>query len=130
MTHVETSHSERNKAIVRACYEDFFVNRRLDRLAEHIHEQFVQHSPDSPSGRAEYLTHLAEASFNGGTSDIRLILADGDYVAVHHHMTLRDDKGPGLAVVDLWRLEDGKLVEHWDVEQPMPEAARVPNGMF
>jgi predicted SnoaL-like aldol condensation-catalyzing enzyme len=122
--------TERNKEIVRSCYEQFFVHQRPDALAEFIHEKFVQHSPDAPSGRDAYLAHLREAAFLGGTSDIKRILADGDYVAVHHHMTLRDDDGPGLAVVDLWRLEDGKLAEHWDVEQPVPDPSKVPNGMF
>lgn len=124
------SRAERNKAIVRTCYEQFFVHRRLDALAEHIHEGFVQHSPDAPSGRDAYLAHLEEAAFNGGSCDLKLVIADGDYVAVHHHLRLRGDDGPGLAVVDLWRLEAGKLVEHWDVEQPVPEPSRVPNGMF
>ncbi|WP_395109245.1 hypothetical protein [Actinomadura sp. SCN-SB] len=36
----------------------------------------------------------------------------------------------GLAVVDIRRLEDGRIVEHWDVVQRVPEAALVPNGMF
>jgi predicted SnoaL-like aldol condensation-catalyzing enzyme len=127
-----TAHTlaERNKRIVRACYEQFFVHRRLDAVADAIHEKFVQHSPDAPSGRDAYLAHLREAAFAGGTCDIKRILADGDLVAVHHHMTLRGEDGPGLAVVDVWRLEDGKLVEHWDVEQPVPAASRVPNGMF
>jgi predicted SnoaL-like aldol condensation-catalyzing enzyme len=121
---------EANKALVRRCYEEFFGHGRLDAVADAISEQFVQHSPDAPSGRDEYLAHLREATFNGGSSDIKRILADGDLVAVHHHMKLRDDPGPGLAVVDLWRVEDGKLVEHWDVEQPVPEPHRSPNGMF
>jgi predicted SnoaL-like aldol condensation-catalyzing enzyme len=129
-TEPRAARAERNQAIVRTCYEEFFVHRRLDALAAHIHPEFVQHSPDAPSGRDAYLAHLEEAAFNGGSCDIRLVIADGDYVAVHHHLTLRGDDGPGLAVVDLWRLEDGKLVEHWDVEQPVPEPSRVPNGMF
>ncbi len=132
MTSTESAlaRTERNRDIVRTCYEEFFVHGRLDTAADLIHERFVQHSPDAPSGREAYLAHLKEAAFAGGTSEIKLILADGDYVAVHHHLRLRDDSGPGLAVVDLWRVEDGKIIEHWDVEQPVPEPERVPNGMF
>ncbi|MEV0729292.1 nuclear transport factor 2 family protein [Polymorphospora sp. NPDC050346] len=121
---------EHNKELVRRLYEQFFVHRDLDAVTELIHERFRQHSPDAPSGRDAYVDHLREAAFAGGSSDIKRILADGDLVAVHHHMRLRDDAGPGLAVVDLWRIEDGRLIEHWDVEQPVPETARVPNGMF
>jgi predicted SnoaL-like aldol condensation-catalyzing enzyme len=35
-----------------------------------------------------------------------------------------------LAVVDIWRFVDGKIVEHWDVEQPLPESSSTPNGML
>jgi predicted SnoaL-like aldol condensation-catalyzing enzyme len=45
-------------------------------------------------------------------------------------MTLSGDEGRGMAVVDLWRLEDDLVVEHWDVEQPVPEPEHVPNGML
>jgi hypothetical protein len=45
---------------------------------------------------------------------------------------LRDSPGDeqGVAVVDIWRLVDGQIVEHWDVVQPVPDAAQIPNGMF
>ncbi|WP_214322702.1 nuclear transport factor 2 family protein [Nonomuraea sediminis] len=43
--------------------------------------------------------------------------------------TLADDPR-GIAVVDIWRLSDGQIVEHWDVVQPVPEAAQIPHGMF
>lgn len=122
--------SHENKEIIRSCYEQFFTHRDLSRLEEVIGEDFVQHSPDAPSGRRAYLDHLAEAAFFGGSSDIKLILADGDYVAVHHNMKLPGEQGDGLAVVDLWRLAGGRIVEHWDVEQPVPDASKVPNGMF
>ncbi|WP_433606181.1 nuclear transport factor 2 family protein [Dactylosporangium sp. CA-139114] len=124
------STTETNRELLRRCYESYFVHGSLDAVADAVHEDFVQHSPDAPSGRQAYLAHLAEAAFKGGTSDVKRILADGDFVAVHHHLRLRDDNGPGLAVVDLWRVQDGKLIEHWDVEQPVPDSQRVPNGMF
>ncbi|MET8002778.1 hypothetical protein [Nonomuraea glycinis] len=41
-----------------------------------------------------------------------------------------DDDPRGIAVIDVWRLVDGQTVEHWDVVQPVPEAAQVPHGMF
>ncbi|MFJ6198171.1 nuclear transport factor 2 family protein [Micromonospora sp. NPDC092111] len=122
--------TSRNKQIIKDSYDSYFTRRDLTFLAGVIAEDFVQHSPDAPSGRTAYLEHLAEAPFAGGTSSIKHLLADGDYVAVHHQMTLPGGDEEGLAVVDLWRLENGKIVEHWDVEQPVPDRARVPNGMF
>jgi len=119
-----------NKQLVAECYERYFRDGDVDAVAQLIHEDFVQHSPDAPSGRDAYVDHLKHAAFLGGSSAVKRIIADGDYVAVHHNMTLPGDTGAGLAVVDLWRVADGKLVEHWDVEQPVPEPSRVPNGMF
>jgi predicted SnoaL-like aldol condensation-catalyzing enzyme len=129
-TESETDRASRNKEIIRSSYEQFFEHGDVTGLAEVIDENFVQHSPDAPSGRDAYLRHLAEAAFAGGTSHIKLLIADGDFVAVHHNMILRGADGEGLAVVDLWRLRDGKIVEHWDVEQPVPDRSRIPNGMF
>jgi predicted SnoaL-like aldol condensation-catalyzing enzyme len=37
---------------------------------------------------------------------------------------------PPVAVIDIWRLDDGQVVEHWDVVQPVPAPAEIPNGMF
>jgi predicted SnoaL-like aldol condensation-catalyzing enzyme len=122
--------ADRNKQLIQQCYKQFFGAGSLDGISDVIAEDFVQHSPDAPSGRDAYLEHLRHAAFAGGTSDIKRIIADDEYVVVHHHMRLPGDDGPGLAVVDLWRLSDGKVVEHWDVEQPMPEVSRVPNGML
>jgi predicted SnoaL-like aldol condensation-catalyzing enzyme len=122
--------AERNKETIRRCYEEFFGKGNLDAAVGLIHEDFVQHSPDSPSGRDAYLEHLRHAAFAGGTSRIHRIIAEGEYVVVHHHMTLPGDDGRGMAVVDLWRLEDGLVVEHWDIEQPIPEPEHVPNGML
>ncbi|MEV4664805.1 nuclear transport factor 2 family protein [Micromonospora echinofusca] len=122
--------ANRNRQIIQDSYDSYFTRRDLTFLAEVIDKDFVQHSPDAPSGREAYLEHLAEAAFAGGTCSVKHVLADGDLVAVHHHMTLPGDDGAGLAVVDLWRLKDGRIVEHWDVEQPVPDPTRVPNGMF
>jgi predicted SnoaL-like aldol condensation-catalyzing enzyme len=125
-----TTIADRNKHLIQACYEQFFAEGRLDGLADIVDEDFVQHSPDSPSGRDAYLEHLKNAAFAGGTSDIKRVIATDEYVLVHHHLRLSGDDGPGLAVMDLWRLRGGTIVEHWDVEQPMPEPSRVPNGML
>jgi predicted SnoaL-like aldol condensation-catalyzing enzyme len=49
---------------------------------------------------------------------------------VGHVHGVRVPGEPGSAVVDIFRLEDGKIVEHWDVMQPVPEDSANPNGMF
>jgi predicted SnoaL-like aldol condensation-catalyzing enzyme len=57
------------------------------------------------------------------------VFADGDSVILHVH-ALREPGTRGHAIVDIFRLEDGKIAEHWDVVQPTPEKAANPNGMF
>ena len=55
--------------------------------------------------------------------------ADGDYVILHVH-AVREPGTRGVAIVDIFKLENGKIVEHGDVVQPIPEKAANPNGMF
>ena len=60
---------------------------------------------------------------------LKRIFADGDYVIVHVH-AVREPGTRGNAIIDIFRLEDGKVVEHWDVIQPIPEKSANDNGMF
>ena len=62
--------------------------------------------------------------------EIKRVFADGDYVILHSLWHSLTDSPRGEAVVDIYRLEDGKLVEHWDVIQPIPETAANKNTMF
>jgi hypothetical protein len=57
------------------------------------------------------------------------VFADGDYVIIHSH-AIREPGTRGAAIVDIFRLEDRKIVEHWDIIQPIPDTAANSNGMF
>lgn len=59
------------------------------------------------------------------------MFADGDYVIVHVH-AVREPGTRGSAIVDIFKLENGKIVEHWDVDvvQPILEKAANTDGMF
>jgi predicted SnoaL-like aldol condensation-catalyzing enzyme len=61
--------------------------------------------------------------------EIKKIVAEGDLVVLHVHST-RGDGTPGRAIVDIFRVDQGKVVEHWDVIQNIPEATTSGNGMF
>jgi predicted SnoaL-like aldol condensation-catalyzing enzyme len=60
---------------------------------------------------------------------ISKVLADDDLVALHVHLT-REANDPGLAIAELFRLKNGKIIEHWDVVQPVPQKTASGNSMF
>ncbi|HEY5620041.1 MAG TPA: nuclear transport factor 2 family protein [Candidatus Bathyarchaeia archaeon] len=61
--------------------------------------------------------------------DLKRIIAEGDLVTTHSHMTL-DPTDHGSAVMDIFRVENGKIVEHWDVSQQIPAQSANNNTMF
>lgn len=93
---------------------------------------YIQHNPSVPTGPAEALVGAISGLFEkfpNWSTEIKRVIAEGDLVAVHHHVK-QDANDLGLAVVDIFRVEDGKLVEHWDVVQPVPTEAKNDNTMF
>ncbi|GAA1626360.1 nuclear transport factor 2 family protein [Nonomuraea maheshkhaliensis] len=94
-----------------------------------LHEDFIEHSPGNPSGRDAFIAYITQAPVASARLDLKRVIAEDDFVVMHYLMTTADDPR-GVAVVDIWRLADGQLVEHWDVLQPVPEADRIPHGML
>jgi len=120
-----------NKTIVLECYRKIIRDLDLTVVDSYIKEDYIQHSPTVKDGRAglmEMLTFLktlpkpAEAS----PSPIIRVIADGDFVAVHLDVKFM---GKRAAVIDLYRLADGKLAEHWDASQAHPEKQDSPITM-
>ena len=62
-------------------------------------------------------------------SEIKRVFADGDYVILHVH-NVPTAGSRGNAIIDIFKLENGKIVEHWDVRQEIPEQAANANTMF
>ena len=81
--------------------------------------------------RAPPTTFLAllREKFPDYHSDIKRVFADGDYVIVHVH-NVPSPGSRGAAIIDIFKLEDGKVVEHWDVRQDIPEQSANSNTMF
>ena len=98
---------------------------------KYIGSRYTQHNPaapDGPEGFKKFIDFLRD-KYPASHSDIRHAFADGDYVILHVH-AVREPNTAGSAIVDIFKLEDGKIVEHWDVIQPIPEKAANGNGMF
>ena len=92
---------------------------------------YIQHNPTAPDGIEGFKAFLGflREKFPDSRSEIKRALADGDYVILHVH-SVREKGARGRAIVDIFRLENGKIVEHWDVAQEIPEKAANTNGMF
>jgi predicted SnoaL-like aldol condensation-catalyzing enzyme len=92
---------------------------------------YTQHNPTAPDGK-EAIIGLLNAwlpTVPNLRYDIKRIISDGDMVWVHSHVTTGPEDR-GQAVVDIFRLEAGKVVEHWDVGTQVPEKSMNDNTMF
>jgi predicted SnoaL-like aldol condensation-catalyzing enzyme len=93
---------------------------------------YRQHNPlieDGMEGLRKFVAWIL-ANHPDAHGEIKRVFADGDYVILHSQWHGLSDSPRGEAVVDIYRLEDGKVVEHWDVVQPIPETAANKNTMF
>jgi predicted SnoaL-like aldol condensation-catalyzing enzyme len=122
---------ETNKQTVLDFYEVGLNQRDFEAARKLIGPTYTQHNPriaDGIAGFRGFLDELRE-SFPNLRAEVKRIVAEEDYVVAHVH-GIRVPGQLGTAIVDLFRLEDGKIVEHWDVMQPIPEEAANQNGMF
>ena len=92
---------------------------------------YRQHNPTAPDGKDAIIALLSQwlPTVPGLRYDIKRIVSSGDMVWIHSHVTTGPDDR-GQAVVDIFRLEDGKVVEHWDVGTAVPETSLNDNTMF
>jgi predicted SnoaL-like aldol condensation-catalyzing enzyme len=122
---------EANKKAVVAFYEAAINQKDFDAAAKFLGPRYTEHNPvaaDGPEGLKGFLAFLRE-KFPNAKSEIKRVFADGDFVIVHVH-AVREPGTRGNAIIDIFKLENGKVVEHWDVTQPVPEKAANNNGMF
>jgi predicted SnoaL-like aldol condensation-catalyzing enzyme len=128
---MSASLTERNRAIVLG-FVELFYRRRQVRLAfeTYVGEAYIQHNPNIGDGREAAIAMLEPLFSSPGASfQIKRVLVDGELAAVHlHGRTCTQTRGG--AVVDLFRLADGKIVEHWDVLQAVPEQCVSLHPMF
>src|SRR6202048_5027869 len=122
---------EDNKKIVAALYDAVLNQKDFEKASQYLGSRYTQHNPgaaDGPEGLKGFVAFLKD-KFPNNHSEIKRIFADGDYVIVHVH-AVREPATRGNAIVDIFKLENGKVVEHWDVVQPIPEKPANSNGMF
>ncbi|HYF11042.1 MAG TPA: nuclear transport factor 2 family protein [Actinomycetota bacterium] len=119
---------EANKQAVRSFYELSFNGKEPEEaVARYVGDRYVQHNPQAADGPEAFIGFVR--AFPELSVEIKRIVAEGDIVVTHGVVKFSaDDRGTVAA--DLFRLEDGKIVEHWDVLQPFPEESANDHPMF
>lgn len=122
---------DEDRAIVEALYSRVFNGKDLSAVPDLIAADYIQHNPAIETGRDAFIAAFTGyfAAVPGLTVDIKRIIAADSLVVVHSHW--RDSPTErGQAVIDIYRIANGKIAEHWDVVQPVPVSAANDNGLF
>ena len=124
--------TEENKALVSGFVTDVLKNGRFERLTDFIsNATYIQHNPqvgDDLEGLGAFVESLDEQNISMVYKDVHRVVGCGSFVAVLSEMDLG---GTDMAVIDLFRVDNGRIVEHWDVmEEILPEDQWVNSGKF
>jgi len=121
-----TEQEQANAEVITDFVQNLMNNHNFDYVLEHYNDSaYTQHNrnlPDKVTGLVGFLQEFV-ADYPDYTYDVKHIYVDGDYVIFHSHATLnKEDRGndeKGLNIIDTWRLQDGRIVEHWDSIQAL-----------
>lgn len=122
------------KEVVTEFYDAALNSKDVERALALTSEDYRQHNPlvqDGRSGLKTFIEFLRER-FPDSHNEVKRVIAEGDLVALHV-LSVRVPGTAGRAIVDIFRVEDGLVAEHWDVIQPLSELAYPPantNGIF
>jgi len=121
-----TEREQKNAEIITDFVQNVMNNHNFDYVLERYNDSaYTQHNrnlPDKMTGLVGFLEEFVE-DYPDYSYDVKHIYVDGDYVIFHSHATLnKDDRGndqKGMNIIDTWRLENGRIVEHWDSIQAL-----------
>jgi predicted SnoaL-like aldol condensation-catalyzing enzyme len=123
---------ERNKQNVVEFYELAFNAKQPERAVEkYVGPQYIQHNPQAPDGAEAFIGFVKgfAGQFPELSIEIKRVVGEGDIV-VTHGLVKTSTEDRGMVAADFFRLQDGKIVEHWDVLQPFPETSANDHPMF
>jgi predicted SnoaL-like aldol condensation-catalyzing enzyme len=126
-----TAQEEANRRLVLAMYEQVLQPLDSSRLQDFFTNDYIQHNPSVVTGPEGLRGILDRARVQSPHAEHRIkrVFLDGDHVIAHVHVIIHPGE-LGRAVVDIFRIEGGKIAEHWDVAQPVPAQPANNNGMF
>ena len=123
--------AESNKQVIRDFYEEVLCGHNLDVVDRYMHEDYVQHNPLAAQGSAGFI-EFHESFFSAipdARTTINMMVAEGDLVALHTHQVWPG--GDEYVTMDFFRCDDsGKIVEHWDSIQEIPDKSENDNTMY
>jgi predicted SnoaL-like aldol condensation-catalyzing enzyme len=126
-----TEREENNKQVVLAFYEAALNRLDYDAAAQYLGPEYRQHNPNAADGRQglKAFVEFLRANHPHNHSDVTQVFVDGDFVILRVH-NRREPGSLGNAIVDIFRLDGGLIVEHWDSVQPIPAQSANHNTMF
>jgi predicted SnoaL-like aldol condensation-catalyzing enzyme len=121
-----------NKKVVRDFYETAFMKHQpTEAMKNFVGPSYIQHNPHVKDGPEPFITYFTEYFKKNptATTSIKRMIAEGNLVVVHAH-SQSNAKDLGYAAIDIFRLENEKIVEHWDAVQPVADKSANSNTMF
>lgn len=120
-----------NRAIIKHFARLFYTERKVKQAFEtYVAPNYVQHNPGIADGRDAAVAALADMFADPAKHfTIEQVLVDGDMAVIHVH-AIPTPGSHGASVFDMYRMKDGKIVEHWDAIQLVPEKAANSHPMF
>lgn len=112
-----------NARLVREYLETVWNEGRTDEADRFLAEDLAQHNPNLPDGRTPLVSFVdrMRASTPDARFELHRLAADGDLVFAHTRVS-SGNGDRGMAVVDVFRIAGGRIVEHWDVKEPVPDS--------
>lgn len=130
---VQPADTQKNKKMVMDFFNTAFVDKKIQEAFDtYVGDTYIQHNPNLPNGKEPVIGFLSKIFLDDNPQisvSVKRVIAEGDIVVVHHH-SKNTPRDPGLAIVEIYRVENGKIVEHWDVLQNVPETSANDNTMF
>lgn len=124
-------HQKANKKTVLEFYEQAINKKDFESASKYLGPQYIQHNQRAADGREGlkgFIQYLRD-KYPDAHSEIKQVFMDGEYVILHVH-AVREPGTRGIAIVDIFRLLEGKIVEHWDVHEDILDKPANANGMF